>query len=115
MFTNWKKKLEKESNQRLFELFSETERINIEPQIYSGNLLFDRDYDVNELRKSKYNLISSIEDSFGKKFTLDKKKNRKENIIRELTFRVSFAMIIFAIFYFAPEFEYNFENLTLKI
>ena len=36
MLANWKEKLNKESNERLFEIFSETDRINVEPQLYCG-------------------------------------------------------------------------------
>jgi hypothetical protein len=113
MLANWKEKLQKESNQRLFEIFSETERINIEPQIYCGNLLFDRNYDIGDLRKAKHNLINSIENSFKNRYTLDRKKNNRENTIRELTLRIILGLIIITIFYFAPEFDFKFGNLII--
>jgi len=115
MFTNWKEKLEKENNQRLFEIFSEKERVNLEPQIYSGNLLYDRNYDISELRKVKNCLVISLEDSFKNRYTLDRKKNKRENIIRELSLRILFAILMFSILHFAPEFEYNIGSLTLNM
>ena len=114
MLANWKEKLNKESNERLFEIFSETDRINIEPQIYCGNLLFDREYDISVLRNAKKNIISSIEKRFKDKYTLDPEKNTRENTIRELILRIIIALMIFLIFYLAPEFGFSFSNLNIS-
>jgi len=117
---NWKDSFKEESSNRLFEIFSEMNRINIEPQIFAGNLLFERKYELEKLKITKNELIDSIEYSFNRKYNTDPKKIRKENVIREIIFRAFMAIIAFAIFYFTSPitfsiFSLNIDNKTIAI
>ena len=50
---DWQNDLKLENDEKLFDIFSDTDRINIEPQIYAGNLLFERGYDLIKLSSAK--------------------------------------------------------------
>ncbi|MBS2101154.1 hypothetical protein [Carboxylicivirga linearis] len=110
---NWKENLNKESKSVLFDLFSETNRINLEPQLYAGNLLFEKKYDIESLIKAKTNLIEAIEKSFTRKYHQDPKKIAKETIIRELFFR--FLLTIIIVLTFLQGIEFHYELLNLRI
>jgi len=88
MKLNWKDSFKEESNNRLFEVFSEKKRINSDPQIFAGNLLFERGCD-----------LESIEEAFSKKHSTEPIKIRRENTIKEIAIRTLFAIIAFSIFY----------------
>jgi hypothetical protein len=111
---DWQNDLKLENDEKLFDIFSDTDRINIEPQIYAGNLLFERGYDLIKLSSAKKRLIDSIELCFQRKYTLDPIKNRKENIIRELVLKSIIAAILLFIASFTPEFEYNIGNIIIN-
>ncbi len=108
MKLNWKEDLKKESNNILFEIFSEKNRINIEPQIFAGNLLFERKYDLKKLKIAKKELVLSIESTFKRKHNTDPNKIKKENTIRKIFLQVFLAIVIWRIFY-------NSSPITLKI
>lgn len=113
MKLNWKNSFKDESSSRLFEIFSENKRINIEPQIFAGNLLFDRNYDIESLKKTKIELIESIEEAFKRKYNTEPKKIRKENVIKEFFLRTVLALIVFGIFYNSSEIKFNLLSLTI--
>ena len=73
----------------------EKERINIEPQIYAGNLLFERNFDLATLKKAKQDLIDAIEEAFERKYGSNPKKIKKENTIKELFLRLILSLITF--------------------
>lgn len=60
MIFDWRERLKRKSNQELLQLFSETQRVNIDPQIYAGNLLFERKYKIDLLKERKLELINAI-------------------------------------------------------
>ncbi|RLD66027.1 MAG: hypothetical protein DRI84_05690 [Bacteroidetes bacterium] len=113
MKLNWKDSFKEESNNRLFEIFSEKNRINIDPQIFAGNLLFERKYDLELLKTAKKELIESIEDAFIRKYNTEPKKIRKENLVRELVLRTLLAIIVFGIFYNSSPLSFNLFSLTI--
>jgi hypothetical protein len=77
---DWKSRLKKKSSSELLQLYSEKERLNIEPQIFAGNVLFERGYDALELRKIKQELIESIEEAFEKRYHTNPDRTRFEKI-----------------------------------
>ncbi len=82
---DYKQKLQKESTDNLFSLYTQKKRINLKPQIYAGQLLFNRGYDRAALIKTKEELIAALMLAFDNKYELDPKKRRieiKRNIIR---------------------------------
>lgn len=97
---NWKNRFSNENSERLFEIFAEKSRINIEPQIFAGNLLFERNYDVEKLLQAKAELLKSIETTFLLKFGSDTKKIIRENILREILLRTILAVGFFSIYFF---------------
>ncbi len=113
MELNWKDRFKNKNSNRLFEIFSEQKRINIEPQIFAGNILFDRNFDLESLKKVKQDLIDSIEESFHRKFNTDPKKIRKENIKKEIILRALLSIIIFAIFYNSVKMEFSYSFLNI--
>ena len=113
MKLNWKDSFKGENSNRLFEIFSEKNRINIKPQIFAGNLLFDRNYDLEKLKTAKNKLIESIEDAFKRKYNTDPKKIRKENLIREIILRTLLAIIVFGIFYNSSQMTFNLFSLNM--
>ncbi|KAF0202161.1 MAG: hypothetical protein FD170_2132 [Bacteroidetes bacterium] len=113
MKLNWKDRLKDESNHRLFELFSEKKRINIDPQIFAGNLLFERKYDLELLKNTKKELIESINDAFKRKYNTEPQKIKKENIIKELVMRTIFALAVFGIIINSNEIKFEFESLII--
>ncbi len=113
MKLNWKEDLKKESSTRLFEIFSEKNRINIEPQIFAGNLLFERKYDLKKLKTSKNELIQSIEDAFKKKQNTEPDKIKKENTIREISLRILLAAAIWGVFYNSHPITFNFLSINI--
>lgn len=114
MILNWQEKLSKESNSVLFELFSETDRLNIEPQIYAGNLLYQRGFDPEKLRAAKARLINSIENEFLKKYSTDPNQIKRENTFREVIIRTLIALVLFFLIYHLIEFEFwGIDNKTL--
>ncbi|KAF5033617.1 hypothetical protein DSECCO2_604850 [anaerobic digester metagenome] len=113
MIFDWKERIIKECDQSIFELYSETERLNIDPQIFAGNLLFDRGYDVVKLQEVRQRLISTIEDNYSKKFPSDENLIRKENTIRQIFIRLFLSAGNFLIFYFLFDFEYKIEKFSL--
>lgn len=108
MKLNWKDSFKEENSNRLFEIFAEKTRINIEPQIFAGNILFERDFELEKLKSAKNDLIDSIEDAFNRKYNIDPLKIKKENVIREIILRTLLAIIVFALFY-------NSSTLTINI
>lgn len=113
MKLNWKDRLKDESNHRLFELFSEKKRINIDPQIFAGNLLFERKYDLELLKNTKKELIESINDAFKRKYNTEPQKIKKENIIKELVMRTIFALAVFGIIINSNEIKFEFASLII--
>lgn len=113
MKLNWKDRLKDESNHRLFELFSEKKRINIDPQIFAGNLLFERKYDLESLKNTKKELIESMEDTFKRKYNTEPQKIKKENIIKELIMRTIFALAVFGIIINSNEIRFEFASLII--
>ena len=113
MKLNWKDSFKEETSNRLFEIFSEKNRINIEPQIYAGNLLFERKYDLDKLKTAKNKLIESIEEAFKRKYNTDPKKIKKENLIREIILRTLFAIVVFGIFYNSSPMNFNLFSLNM--
>ncbi len=120
MKLNWKDSFKEKRSNKLFEIFSEKNRINIEPQIFAGNLLFERKYELEKLKIAKKELIESIEDNFKKKYNLESKEIKKENVIKEIIFRTILSVIIFVIFYKLNSisfsiFSININNKTFAI
>jgi hypothetical protein len=113
MKLNWKDRLKDESNHRLFELFSEKKRINIDPQIFAGNLLFERKYDLELLKNTKKELIESIDDAFKRKYNTEPHQIKKENIIKELVIRTLLALAVFGIILNSNEIRFEFASLTI--
>lgn len=113
MKLNWKDRLKDESNHRLFELFSEKKRINIDPQIFAGNLLFERKYDLELLKNTKKELIESIDDAFKRKYNTEPHKIKKENIIKELVIRTLLALAVFGIILNSNEIRFEFASLII--
>ena len=113
MKLNWKDRFKQENSNRLFEIFSEKNRINIEPQIFAGNLLFERNYDIESLKKTKNELIESIEDAFKRKYNTDPRIIKKENLVREIILRTLLAISIFGIFYNSSPMSLNLISLTI--
>ncbi len=101
--TNWRTRLDKKSNATLFELFSETMRINIEPQLYAGKLLHERGYDSDKLNDAKAKIINALEEQFNYKYYKDKKKIAKETIIRELLIKIIISALVFYSFYYSSD------------
>ncbi|MBS2099517.1 hypothetical protein [Carboxylicivirga linearis] len=93
------------SNKTLFELFSETNRINIEPQLYAGKLLYQRGYDSEKMDNAKKKLIVAIEEQFKQKYYKDEKKIAKETITRELFTRILISSLVFYSFYASSDFS----------
>ena len=54
---DWQNDLKLENDEKLFDIFSDTDRINIEPYIYAGNLLFVRGYDLIKLSSAKKKVV----------------------------------------------------------
>jgi len=91
---DWEKNLQKKNNKELVSLFSETSRINIDPQIYAGLLLKERNYNVDALIKIKKNLIASLEDQFNKKFGKTDIEIKRENLFKEIFQKVTAGIFI---------------------
>jgi len=102
---SWKENLNKRSNRELLSLFKETKRINIDPQIYAGNLLHDRGYDLFELQKIKSNLKLVTSTAFENKQGKNYSEVIKENIIRQL-----FACTMIAAILVLPHFRFVSPN-----
>ncbi|MCU4162625.1 hypothetical protein [Carboxylicivirga caseinilyticus] len=85
---DWKRKLDTCSSNELFDLFRDTNRINIEPQLYAGNLLFERGFDLNKLIKVKLSLKESLQHAFDKKYHTNPRKIIRENVVSEITLRI---------------------------
>jgi len=110
---NWRARLEKKSNTTLFELFSETYRINIEPQLYAGKLLYERGYDFDKLNQAKTKLIDALEEQFKRKYYKDEKNIAKETVIRELFIRIFISALVFYSFYTSSDIQ--FEQIGIRI
>ncbi|RKE03671.1 hypothetical protein [Marinifilum flexuosum] len=91
---DWKKKLNKRSNTELLDLFRESNRINIDPQIYAGNLLFERGYNSAELLRIKNDLKNAIEVAFEKMHGKSHSEIVRENVIRELFYCTMLAVLL---------------------
>ncbi|PXY00686.1 hypothetical protein DF185_12300 [Marinifilum breve] len=91
---DWKKKLNKRSNTELLALFQESNRINIDPQIYAGNLLFERGYNPTELLRIKNDLKNAIEAAFEKMHGKSYSEIVRENVIRELFYCTMLAVLL---------------------
>jgi len=113
MKLNWKDRFKQENSNRLFKIFSEKNRINIDPQIFAGNLLFERKYELEKLKIAKNELIESIEDAFKRKYNTEPKKIRKENSIREIILRTLLALVVFGIFYNSSPMSFNVFSLSI--
>lgn len=94
MNLNYKENLKRESNSVLFKLFSERKRINVEPQLYAGNLLFERNYRLEELKSSKEDLLIEIEEAFNRKFDTNPQKLIRENTVKEILLMLMSAIVI---------------------
>lgn len=113
MKLNWKNSFKEENSNRLFEIFSEKNRINIEPQIFAGNILFERNYDLELLKNTKQELVDSIEIAFHNKYNTDHQKIIRENVVKNLVLRILFAVIIFALFYNSVEIKITYSFMTI--
>jgi hypothetical protein len=91
----WQKQFRKFNNERLFEIFSEKQNFNLEPQLYAGNLLFDRNYDLEKLQRAKSELIAFLEEAFLRKFDVDPKVIKRKNTIYQLFWILLSAILIF--------------------
>jgi hypothetical protein len=87
-WVHWRKNLQKKTNKELVSLFSDTNRMNIDPQIYAGLLLKERKYDVDELIRIKESLIDALTDKFDKKFGKTDDEIKRENLFKEIFHRV---------------------------
>ncbi|MCT4638717.1 MAG: hypothetical protein N4A72_13540 [Bacteroidales bacterium] len=96
MKLNWQERLKDKSNKELITLFSETDRINIEPQLCAGNLLYTRDYKTEELRTIKEKLKQTIEQNFNNRYYTNPKHIITENIVKIIVLNLMF--IGFALF-----------------
>ncbi|HRZ42064.1 MAG TPA: hypothetical protein P5228_05105 [Bacteroidales bacterium] len=114
MNLNWKDSFKEKSSDRLFEIFSEKERINIDPQIFAGNILFDRNYEIERLTRAKSELIDSIEDAFSRKYNTNPQKIKKENTIRELIIRSIIALTVFWILINSNDISLNYFSATIN-
>lgn len=113
MKLKWKESFKEKSNGRLLEIFSTKKRINIDPQIFAGNLLFDRNFDLETLKSIKKELIKSIEEDFIRKYNTDPKKIKRENLIREIILRTLLAIFVFGIFYYSKPMTFKLFNLNI--
>ena len=95
MIFNWRERLKKMSNQELLQLFSETQRINIDPQLYAGNLLYARNYKIDLLKERKVELIKAVQVAFKNRYHTDPRKIKRENTIREIVIRGFLALMTF--------------------
>lgn len=109
----WKIKLLKKSNTTLFELFSETNRINIEPQLYAGKILYDRGFDREKLNNAKTKLIDALDEQFARKNYQDDKNIARETILKELFIRLLISVLVFYSFYTSSDIQ--FEQLEIRI
>jgi hypothetical protein len=91
---NWRNNLNKKSNKELLDLFQECKRINIDPQIYAGNLLFERGYNAVELVRIKNTLKDTINAVFLKKHGKNHSEIIKENVIREFFYCTILAVLL---------------------
>ncbi|WP_321280303.1 hypothetical protein [Marinifilum fragile] len=91
---NWRNNLNKKSNKELLDLFQECKRINIDPQIYAGNLLFERGYNAVELVRIKNTLKDTINAAFLKKHGKNHSEIIKENVIREFFYCTMLAVLL---------------------
>ncbi len=120
MKLNWKDSLKEENSERLFEIFSQTKRINIEPQIFAGNLLFERQYKLEKLKIVKHELIASIEEAFNRRYNTEPSQIKQEHTIKEIFFRTLLAIIIFGVFYNVSAIHVNIlsihiDNTTIAV
>lgn len=113
MIFNWKERLKKESDQSIFELYSETERLNIDPQIFAGNLLFERGYDVEKLQEARQMLINTIEENYSAKVPSDENLIARENTKRQIFIRLFLSAGNFLIFFFLFDFKYRIEKISI--
>ncbi|WP_321517082.1 hypothetical protein [Marinifilum fragile] len=91
---NWRNNLNKKSNKELLDLYQECKRINIDPQIYAGNLLFERGYNPTELVRIKNDLKNAIEAAFEKMHGKSHSEIVKENVIREFFYCTILAVLL---------------------
>lgn len=91
---NWRNNLNKKSNKELLDLYQECKRINIDPQIYAGNLLFERGYNPTELVRIKNKLKDTINAAFEKMHGKSHSEIVKENVIREFFYCTILAVLL---------------------
>ncbi|WP_321299771.1 hypothetical protein [Marinifilum fragile] len=106
---DWKKKLNKKSNTELLDLFRESNRINIDPQIYAGNLLFERGYNPTELLRIKDDLKDAIEAAFEKMHGKSHSEIVRENVIRQITYCTMSAVLL--TFSYSKQTIFKFDDL----
>lgn len=82
-------------DERLFEIFSEKIRINPIPQIFAGNLLYDRGFNKESLVNAKNELIETIEDTFNKIHNQVPRKIKTQNVL----VKVLIAVLLFSLAY----------------
>ncbi|WP_289056097.1 hypothetical protein [Carboxylicivirga marina] len=87
-FLDWKKRLEEKTDRELIKLYSETDRINLEPQIYAGQILIRRNYNKTELKRIKDTLIQSIKEKSERKYGKNESEIKRENTIKLIFFRI---------------------------
>lgn len=91
---NWRNNLNKKSNKELLDLYQECKRINIDPQIYAGNLLFERGYNPTELVRIKNDLKNDFSHAFEKMHGKSHSEIVKENVIREFFYCTILAVLL---------------------
>lgn len=90
----WQQQFREMNNEQLFEIYSEKQNFNLEPQLYAGNLLFDRNYDLEKLQHAKRELIASLEEAFLRKYDVDPKVIIRKNTIYQLFWMLISAIMI---------------------
>ncbi len=96
---DWKRNLEKKSNKELLQLFSETQRINLEPQIFAGQILKSRNYSTQELLEIKNKLISKLRVQFETKYGKNDAEIKRENYLKQLFYRILMGLFVWFFLY----------------
>jgi hypothetical protein len=109
----WQQHFREMNNKQLFEIYSEKQNFNLEPQLYAGNLLFDRNYDLEKLLDAKRELIESLEEAFLQKYDVDPKVIKRKNTIYQLFWMLISAIMIWHSTIFIKNLEFHLLGIRL--
>ena len=92
---DWRRKLKKKTNEELLSLYSETVRVNLEPQIVAGQILNSRNYDKKELIRIKENLIIALREQFERKYGKTESEMMRDIILKEIFIKTFMGVMLF--------------------